>query len=38
VRHAAIDENGNMIVLALEMQKLGMIMGLINNFKKSGLI
>jgi hypothetical protein len=38
VRHAAINKNGNMIVSALEMQRLGMIMGLINNFKTSGLI
>jgi len=38
VRDAAINENGELIISASKMQRLGMIMGLINNFKTSGLI
>jgi hypothetical protein len=36
MRHAAINENGEMIISALEMHRLGMIMGLINNLKING--
>ncbi len=36
VRQSAINQDGEMIVSALEMQRLGMIMGLINNFKLNG--
>jgi hypothetical protein len=38
VRDVAINENGELIVSALEAQRLGMLMGLINNVKTSGLI
>jgi len=36
VRRAVINENGEMIISALEMQRLGMITGLINNLKING--
>lgn len=36
VRQSAINQDGEMIVSALEIQRLGMVMGLINNFKISG--
>ncbi len=38
VRQYAINQNGEMIVSALEMQRLGMIIGLINNLNISGSI
>ncbi len=38
VRHVAINESGEMIVSALEIHRLGMIMGLINNIKINGKI